>query len=347
MTYRYFAERIAGPNAGQILHRDLPLHGVTISDAQVWWLKGTVTGGVQDLKTENGDPLLETWSTAIWAIDESNQIQGGGILTSLNPETGDMDCMGYGGYPAHTVYVGKDSWVAQDPAQVFRILWWHVQTYWSNLNVQVDGTTTELLVGTTNEPYTLSWWEFPNIGEALTSLADLGFEWREEHSINEVGVMTHRIRIGVPRLGAQQNNLRFISDENIITQEVDIAAADYASHVYVLGPGEGEQRMVGRMETNTNRLKLAKVEDKASLATQSELTAYARRLWNQSQIPVRIKSITVLDHPNAPVGSWAVGDLIMVKLRTPSYWIDQWCRVVSTEIRPESSSAAVITLGIP
>jgi len=58
-----------------------------------------------------------------------------------------------------------------------------------------------------------------------------------------------------------------------------------------------------------------------------------------------VSEVTIIDHPHAPLGSFDVGDEILVQ--TGSGWADDialWCRVVSMTISPDVLGAARLSI---
>lgn len=350
--YRYLVVRIAGEHAGKVAHRDVRLSGVSLTDGKVWWLNAQATEpNAFGMRDERGNLILEPWGVAIWAVDESDIIRGGGILVSVDPTTNSIQCMGYAGYTQQLHYRSSKQWIQVDPIDLAREMWDYSQTViGTNLGVTYDDPDTPVRVGTEEDPLGMHWWELPNIGDFIDDLATQApFEYTESHTFRADGSIDHRLRVGYPTLGNQRNDLRFAMGENIVGVPAITAAAEkYASNSYVLGPGEGDKRLVGiHSMPSPTRIERDSVADRADLSTQEALHAEARRLWYNLQETLKVTSISVRNHPNAPIGSWSYGDLILVKVDTPTIKFEQWRRVTSTAITPEAAIAAVITLEDP
>lgn len=351
--YRYLVVRIAGEHAGEIAHRNIRLTNVKLTIGATWWLNGVVSEpDAFTLRDARGDLILERWGVAIWAIDEYNIIRGGGILASIDPITGDIQCMGYTGYPKQLHYRGAKAWANADPIALTHEMWDYVQSVaGSPLGASYDNTIqSPVRIGTSEEPIGMYWWEMPNIGDTIDDWASqTPFQYTESHVLHSDDTITHRIEIGYPSLGGQRNDLRFATGENIVGKPTITASADsYASDVFVLGPGEGDARLLGRNSNDSpTRIRRDIVDDRADLTTKEALDAEARRLWYNHQEALVITSIQVTNHPNAPVGSWSYGDRILVEISTPTVKLKQWRKVASTEISPEAAGPAVLALEGP
>lgn len=366
MTWSYVATRITGPDRGSVVHGDLPLTGVSLSTplSGPWGMTAQVTPGPDLL--DGGQPVLQEWSTAVWAV-ESGLIRGGGILVRSTTSGGawSLECTGYGGYPQGIPYGAEYAGVDVDPADVFRHVWEHLQAQPDgDLGVLVDATTTPVRVGqpardvefTTGAgeqvafesgPYKLSWWEAPDCGDALARLAaDTPFDWVEEHAFDGDSLV-HRVRVGYPRLGRRRTDLRFVLGENLtVDPEVTRDGDEYANEVLCLGAGQGRDMVratVARRDGRARRVRA--VVDKTAKSATSARAAATRELAVSSVLTGVVTDVTVWDHPNAPVGSWSPGDEVLLLVpQDLGEDVTQWCRVVDTTIRPDSPGVAALSL---
>jgi len=366
MTWRYLAQRIVGPAAGSFIDTELPIAGVSLTDVLSGppRMTGTVPVELDRLRGPDGKPLLDPWSTAIWA-EEDGVIRGGGILVSTDffgPQMR-LDIMGYTGYPAGLAYV--DSWfgVQIDPLDVVRHIWAHIQGKPNgNLGLVVDATKTPKRIGQKLEtataplptsaleyeagPYRLTWYLTPDLGSNIDKLAEeTPFDYTEEHGWAGDGTITHRLRLHYPRKGTRRTDLRFMLGENMqVIPELSLEGDDYANGVLQLGAGEGRNMVRATVENPDGRLR--RIVQRANKADKTVRTA---TVTAKSELRVLqrlgdVTSIEVRDHPNAPLGAWNVGDEIRVQGDTGWVVIDQWVRIIESSLSPDSGDAAKLSV---
>jgi hypothetical protein len=127
-----------------------------------------------------------------------------------------------------------------------------------------------------------------------------------------------------------------------VAPQLDYDGEAYASEVMVLGAGTGVSMVRGDAHRTTNRLRrVAVVEDK-TITTAERAAAIAQAEVAQRSGEVDINELVVWDHPHAPIGSYTVGDEILVSTREG--WtsrISLWCRVLSITISPESGTTSL------
>lgn len=231
-----------------------------------------------------------------------------------------------------------------DVFAMFRHIWAHVQSQpRGDLGLVVDTHYKGELLGAADgsDPWELAWWDAPDCGQTLNTLVNqYQFEWMETHAWanSSSNTITHRLRLGTPRLGRKRNDLRFAQGENILAiARPEGLGDDFANEAMVLGRGEGrkmKRAQVYRQGSGVGaRLRrVVTVTDKrvssASALRGRGLRALAARSGN-----LQIPAIQIIDHPNAKFGSWQLGDDIRVQVHVP--WVgdvDIWHRIVSDEI---------------
>jgi hypothetical protein len=232
-----------------------------------------------------------------------------------------------------------------DTYDAFRKIWGHVQTRpYGNIGLALDGHKHGDLLGAADgsDPWELAWWDNPDCGQTLDTLArTTPFDWREDHawvnaSSNQI---SHRIVLGKPRLGRKRTDLRFAGDENIVAiARPEGMGDDYANEVVVLGRGEGQKMKRAQVTRFDGRLRrVVTVADK-TLASDKALKARGdQELAGRTQA-LQIPSIQIVDHPNAKFGSWQLGDDIRVQVQVP--WVgdlDVWHRIIADEISADGT----------
>lgn len=233
-----------------------------------------------------------------------------------------------------------------DTFEVVRQLWRHVQHYPDgNLGMVVDSHNSGVLLGATDgsEPFELLPWDAVDCGEEIDTLAQqTPFEYIEEHAwVGGSETISHRLRLAHPRLGARRPDLRFVGDENITAIATPQEYGDFANEVYGIGKGEGTKTVTGRYPVRDGRLRRVHVfTDKT--AVKSRLDTLSRKELAKRAPGLEIPAITVADHPNARIGSWHLGDDILVQVHVP--WIGDlsiWHRITSEQLTDDGTGATL------
>lgn len=192
------------------------------------------------------------------------------------------------------------------------------------------------------EFYQLLWWEHTDIGDEINQLAKetpfdyhMTHEWSNENKDDVVSTLN----IGYPRLGRRQFNLRFVEGENVTETLVVGNPDDYANEVVILGAGEGRRRIRTRKPSREpGRLRRPTVLEDKSVKSESRARELADFELNMRNKTEEVAEVTVLDHPHAPLGSFGVGDDILVQARIG--WSDTavWSRITDyTHRGPENT----------
>jgi hypothetical protein len=190
--------------------------------------------------------------------------------------------------------------------------------------------------------YKLLWWEAPDCGSKIADLvASTPVDYVETHAWTaDKTAITHTIDIQYPRAGRRRDDLAFILGDNItVTPTAKSNGDDYANSIFGLGNGEGEAMIHTTSAINDGRLRRVNVMTKKDTKQLSLLQAQARTTLLQSISSLTIDQIVVRDHPNAVIGSWALGDDIYVQADIP--WVGRigiWHRIVSWSLTSDSSA---------
>jgi hypothetical protein len=198
----------------------------------------------------------------------------------------------------------------------------------------------------TPEPFTLNWWNSTDIGNEIDMIrTEAVFDWREAHrwsGPDKAGV-THHWVAGVPRLGSRRTDLRFCEGENITAAVVTRDGSQYADRVIALGYGSGSATIRAEANDVSGRLHRTFVFTDAALQTTARASAAGRKVLASMVNIDAVTSVTVINHPHAPFGSFQPGDDILVQLCTGWRHASIWSRITSITQDPTTS---VMTLGL-
>jgi hypothetical protein len=296
-------------------------------------LTGTISPDVGALRTSDGRPLLEEWGTLLHE-ETDGVITWSGIVISSSWQGKDwtVECAGYPTYLNGTPFQGVITGAGLDPLDVVRRIWAEVQSHAdSDLGVTVVGPTLSgVKLGTTEDPYDLVWWNTPDAGREITQLAgDAPFDFitRSRWDGDDI---RHEFVVGYPRLGKRRHDLTFLQGVNITANLTpSVGGDDFANAVVGLGAGEGKGAVRRATAVSDGRLRRTRVLSQKAVTQTSRLDAMIRDELQRRQAAMTIESIQVVDHPNALIGSWDIGDDILVTGTIP--WlgeIELWHRIV-------------------
>lgn len=377
--WRYLAQRIDGSGQpGVFLDNELPLHDVSITDVLSGppQITATISPVIRRLLAADGLPLLGEWATAVYA-EEEGVIRAGGLVvaSTFAGPADDLEVSGFSGYAKDMGYepatAAGTAFVETDPLDIVRHIWSHIQAgQSSNLGLVVDATTrTPRRVGkqpaptnadgsttaqpdtsggtasTNDKPYVLDWQTDDLGGEIDTFAKDTPFDYHERHQWNaDKTAVEHYLDFGYPTIGTRRN-ARFVVGENVqIIPKVVRDGAGYANHVRVLGAGEGSAMIRGEARVRDGRLRRMRTIDDKSITDESRARTAARNELARRLAIGGITEFAVLNSPQAPLGTWGVGDEVRVQAELDWLSFDWWVRVLSITIRPEDPQVATMSV---
>lgn len=330
MTYRVIAQHIL---TGEILNWNLRMQDIsvqyTLSGPNV--LSGTISPENLNLNVA----AYDSWATWLH-LELDGRIMCSGILepTSLDGPSIKVECEGPTGYAHGIPFLGEISEIGIDPTDVVRRLWDHVQSYpTGKIGLNVDQTTktpkdrwlgtpapaaTEDNPNPEASPYQLDWWDPKDIGDEINNVAkDAPFDYIERDVWNDDKTnVLHYMDFGYPRLGRFRDDLRFAEGENITASvPLEEISDQYASHVIVLGAGEGSARIRGEHSGSVgDRLRRVVTVTDTSITTVDRANQVAKDEWNRRQARYSFDKITIDgSHRNAKIGTFSCGDDIAVQ----------------------------------
>jgi hypothetical protein len=190
--------------------------------------------------------------------------------------------------------------------------------------------------------YKMLWWEAPDCGARIKSLADEApFDYIESHAWNaDRTSISHTIQIQYPRAGRRRDDLAFIVGDNITSiADPKTKGDDFANYIFALGNGDGKAMVHTANGIDDGRLRRVNVLSRKETKSKDTLLAKARNARLQATAGLTISSITVRDHANARVGQWALGDDILVQFDIPGLGRQSiWHRVVSWTLTSEHTA---------
>lgn len=196
-------------------------------------------------------------------------------------------------------------------------------------------------------PFALNWWNSTDIGNEIEQIRqEAVFDWRETHTWDSAAkaAVSHRLDIGVPRLGSRRTHLRFTEGENIVgPAQVTRDGTAYATRVVALGYGSGSSTVRADVNTRTGQLNRTYVYTDAAMQTAGRASAVGQRVLATMANIDTVTSIVVMNHPHAPFGSFFCGDDILVTLCTGWRNTSIWSRIMSITQDPTSN---LMTLGL-
>jgi hypothetical protein len=353
--WRYIARRLNGDGTETGIDNDVPLSGVELRDdlSGPGGIDAHITPEIARL-IQGNEPVFKPWSAAIYA-EKDGQIRAGALLYDMVEDGPDLrlDTVGWSGYASGIPYVDEIIKVQVDPMDMARHIWEHIQSQpGGNIGLTLDSTTSKVKIGDGPDaaafgenmgPYRLAWFQNHDLASDFDQLAaDTPFEYRIVHSWSGEDI-SHRMVLGQPRIGARRADLRFMVGENVhVVPTIEYDGDQYASEVIVLGAGEGREMVRGNAVKNTGRLRRPVIVTDKNLRTKKEANARAERELMMRMGDPDIVEISVLDNPNAPYGSYTVGDEIFIQ--TAKGWTDDlelWCRILSIRFRPDDNAATL------
>lgn len=365
--WRYFVTRLNGDGTENPLDWDVPLTGAQPLDElnAPGGITGNITPEYEHLQAADGEPIFKPWRTAIYAqADRNPRLMAGGIFekwTATGPSL-QLHAPGFTHYPTGQPYMHTMApKIGADPAVVAKEIWDYLQGLPAgNLGVVVDELTTARRIGKTktadttnpdeyqNGPYQLGWWKTPDLAKEFQDLRSYTpFDYRMVHTLEQDGTITHRMERAT-RIGARQDQLRFTVGENILEEPtLEADGTGYATSVLVLGAGEGEKRKKGGATTPDEQVRRAVVIEDTSLASDAACTRRAHAELVVRSGRISLSRLTVTNHPHAGLGTFGVGDEILVN--TGVGQVDRvsfWVRILSIGYNPEPDTMTLDTVRI-
>lgn len=193
--------------------------------------------------------------------------------------------------------------------------------------------------------YQLPWWEDIEVGarfDELCKQAPIEYRERWQWATPDRDAVVMRIDRGYPRLGRRQAGLRFVEGENVVeTVTVQRSGDDFANVVAAYGAGEGSKQIRQTVSQRDGRLRRVRPLDASDVTTTAALRALAADELGRASQLVDVTGFTIRDHPSARVGSFGVGDDVL--LRTTYGWqpTQLWVRILAYSYSPDEDTVQI------
>lgn len=348
--WRYWTQHAL---TGAQLHPALPLSEAEFGNELNG--PGSLTGTLKPkFVTANASSLLP--HTALIYAEADGLLRWGGLIWDITAEDDAyrIEAAGWSSYltkrhDSHGEFNGRGPYVNQDPCKIIRDLWAYAQEQPDgNLGVVVDSTTSSAKAGTSAEPWHSYWYETPVLGEQLDDLVseDGSPEYTNTCFYQANGTVRKRLVLGYPRLGARRTDISFRTGVNIIdAPPVSYSGDDFANTVIATGSGEGTATRRAEDSVRDGGLRMESVLALPTVNGNDILGRRAAAERKRLQVMGEVTSITVRHHPNAPIGSWQIGDDVPVAVHNQWTSWTGWARIIADSYQPgDHDDQAVLTL---
>ena len=352
--WNFLAGRLVGDGSIEILETELPIEVTSINRtlSAPSSMDGKITNAVRRL-TRGGRPIFEPWNTVIIA-EASGIIRGMSIYLkpTFTGNVWDLSQVGMSGYLQGMPYDGEHIFMDTDPLDIFRHLWDHAQGFaYGNLGVTIDRDVhSPVRVGSPERegdsdsgPRKYNWWETTDLGGEVDKLAkETPFDWVENVFWEGDQARCH-IDLDYPIIGVRKDHHRLVYGENIGAVP-SVTEADYYNGVMALGAGEGRARIRGWAGVQDGRLRRVRAVDEKGLGSIGAANARAHEELNATRGQLLVDTVTVYDHPNAPLEAIELGDELPLYAETDHVTVDTYVRVVAKDEAPQTSDQATLTV---
>ncbi|NUV54548.1 hypothetical protein G6W51_16850 [Streptomyces coelicolor] len=348
--WRYFTQHAL---TGEVLHPALPLSDVDFGGEMNG--PGAFSGTLSPRFVQANVAALLPGRALVFA-EADGFLRWGGLVWDITAEDGEyrMEAASWSSYltaryDSHGQLGGRGPYTYADPCKVIRDVWAYAQEQPDgNLGVVVDSTSSTMKVGTPAEPWNSFWYETPNLGDHLDDLVSEEGAPQYTNTCRYLtnGTVEKRLKLGYPRLGTRRTDISFKTGVNIIdAPPVQYAGDQFANVILATGSGEGTATRRAEAPARDGGLRM---EHHLALPSVNGIDVLGKRAASElkrRRVLGQVESITVRDHPNAPLGSWQIGDDVHVTVANQWVVWSGWARIIADSYRPsESPDQAVLTL---
>lgn len=362
---------------GRIISRDLPVQNPQIlrrlsGPAMIEFDLDPQDPNVMDHDT--GKPMLLKpwghWCHVEYTYRGERKIWVSGIFqpSEVDPATGMLHARfeGFSGYPKKIPWLENWNPIAVDPFEIVDRIWTHIQSYENGdlgvvpYTLNIDGVTkdtppesgTLMLPGFSfdgsifvNDFFAIfiRAVDFTDCGDYIEKLArDIPFDYFEETEWNEDGTALNKyLQLAYPYGGAVQSNLSFRLNENVFQAKSRIESEiEWTSDIIIRGWFPGKVYSSELSNADDSRYRRTILEEDAQINSVERSQAWAHRQLSRRQFPHYWESLIAnMYHPNAPFGSYDVGDLILIRGTMP--WVgevEQAHKIIAMAVNPADNT---------
>lgn len=341
--WRYWTEDAL---TGIQLHPALPLTGVEFTRELNG--PGSFQGTLAPRFLNSNPGVVEPGRTLIY-VEADGRLRWGGIVWDTVMDDGEyrVEAAGWSSYlhkrhDLHGELDARGPYTYGDPCQIIRDIWAYAQEQPDgDLGVTVDATNSSAKAGTPAEPWHSYWYETPVLGGLVDDLVgeDGSPDYVDDCEYQTNGTVARRVRLGWPRVGARRTDISFKAGVNIVGPvPIQRSGDEYANTIIATGSGEGTARRFAVDSVRDGGLRLETVLPLPDVNGTDVLGRRARAERERLMVMGTVRDLTIRHHPNAPLGSWQVGDDVMVQARSEWGMWSGWSRIVADSIRPGGDS---------
>lgn len=239
--------------------------------------------------------------------------------------------------------------ITVDPFQIVARIWNHLQTQpQGNLNVTITPASSGTILipgfGFDGSNFIVNFFaifvraiDFRDCGDEINYWArDIPFEYLEVSAWNGAHTQVDKSMVlSYPRRGVQRTELAFRLGENVLeASPLGESEIDWTSTVIIRGWFPGTVYNGQFDNTDATRFRRVMMQDEAKINSQERAAVAAKRLLHRNQIPSSWTKIAIDgSHPSAPLGSFEVGDDILIQGFMP--WkgiVSEWHRILTYSI---------------
>lgn len=201
--------------------------------------------------------------------------------------------------------------------------------------------------GTEAQPWGFSWYSDQDMGSKWDTLATDGkFDFYESH-VRDGETLEHTLHIA-PSIGRVRDDLRFVVGRNVIqVPEIEVDGDDYSDEIWVYGAGEGRNMIRASWQIpGSDRLYRPKVFTYKDIRTTIQAQKMAQQIGQAYSGDQDLTSLVVYNTPNAPLGSWGLGDTI-TPIGSKLGWAGKAnipVRILGYDLSPTDNDSATLTV---
>ena len=348
----------------KILSRDLQVKGPMVvpqlSGAAI--IEFTLAWGEPTAKGINFKAFGQFIHVEETVLGERRIIASGIVQEAVIEDGNDLKVRaeGFSTYPKGIPWLDNYNPVVVDPFAIVHRIWNHVQGF-PNGNIGVTVTPAEsgtyLLpgFGFDGTELVIEFFaifiravDYRDCGDEMVKLArDIPFDYLEHSAWNANRTAINReLQLSYPRRGVRRTELAFRLGDNVLSATpATESEIQWTSDVIVRGWWPG--KVYSSQFTNNDPTRFRRVikEEDAKINSRERAAVRAKRQLTMRQVPKYWTTIVVdRYHPNAPFGTWELGDEIFIEGVMP--WVGEvraWHRILSYSLA-ENGATVEITL---